>query len=67
MNCPIREDTDKIAATSKVFIRQMGKLRGDLLRCKKCPTHGTCWLIKNYNSLVNTAILELNEEWRSQA
>ena len=67
MNCPIREDTDKIAATSKDLIRQMRKLRGDLIRCKKRPTHRTCWLIKNYNSLVNTAILELHEEWRSQA
>ena len=67
MNCPVREDTEKIAATGKDLVRQMRKLREDLIRCKKCQIYRTCWLIKNYNGLVNTAILELMEEWRSQA
>jgi hypothetical protein len=66
MNCPIKEDIDKITSESKDVIRQMHKLRADLIRCKRCPDHNTCWLIKNYNHLVNTAIQEINEEWKSR-
>ncbi len=66
MNCPIKEHTEKISAESNDLIQQMRQLRMDLIRCKRCPNLNTCWLIKNFNSLVNTAIEEINEEWKSR-
>ncbi len=66
MSCPIEQDLITLSATSKEFVRQMRRLRRDLIRCKKCPRLSTCCFIKHYNDLVDAAVQELYEEWKSQ-
>jgi hypothetical protein len=65
MNCPIKEDSEKLAKTSKDLVKAMRKLRRDILACDQCIAVDTCEIHARFRSLVNTAIREVVIEWRS--
>jgi hypothetical protein len=65
MNCPIKEDSEKVAKTSKDLIKAMRKLRRDILACDQCITVDTCAIHARFRGLINTAIHEVLQEWRA--
>lgn len=65
MNCPIKADTEHVAKTSTELVRAMRKLRRDILACDQCIKVDTCELHARFRSLVNIAIREVVQEWRS--
>jgi hypothetical protein len=43
--------------------KAMRKLRRDLANCQKCPGYDNCQVLKDFNTLVQTAIEEVSAEW----
>ena len=61
--CPILQDTHQIQGFSNDMAKAMRKLRRDLANCQKCPGYDNCQVLKDFNTLVQTAIEEVSAEW----
>lgn len=62
--CPVILDTRQIQGLSHDMTKIFSKLRRDLNNCKKCPNYDNCQVLKDFNSLVQTAIDEISDEWK---
>jgi hypothetical protein len=63
MICPIPKDTNFVISTTKELIKSMRKLRRDLIHCQDCENVDGCQLRLNFQSMIDTAIDEVNQEW----
>ena len=63
IDCPIREDLEKATDIGGEFSKRMKEIREDIEVCDRCPELKTCKVRKDFDSMVNKIIAELNEEW----
>jgi len=61
--CPIIDDIGEVQENSKKLTKSLRKLRRDLDLCKTCKSVDDCPTLRQFNSMVQTAITEVNEEW----
>jgi hypothetical protein len=62
-SCPVLRDVNQISGLSESLVRTMRRLRRDLGACAACPSGENCPILLDFNRQVQTAILEINEEW----
>jgi hypothetical protein len=62
-SCPVLQDTHQIQGLTHDLARTFRKLRRDLINCQKCPNYDDCQVLKEFNSLIQTAIDEAASEW----
>jgi hypothetical protein len=62
-DCPVQQDTALIQGLSKDLTKTMRKLRRDVANCVKCAAFEDCPFIKEFNTLVQEVIQEINDEW----
>ena len=61
--CPVLQDTRQIEGLSQDLSKTLRKLRRDLEACRKCPNYDNCQVLKDFNSMVQTALSEVASEW----
>jgi hypothetical protein len=63
VDCPIREEAEQTIELSRNFLKSLRKLRRSLRKCQSCPARQECKLLRGWNSQIEQAIDEVNEEW----
>jgi hypothetical protein len=63
VGCPVLQDTRNIQGLSHDLAKSIRKLRRDLKACESCPSYDECAVLKEFNSLVQSAINEVSAEW----
>jgi hypothetical protein len=61
--CPILENSRKIQDLTQDLRKTMRKLRRDLNFCQACTSYRNCPVLQLFNSAVQAAIQEVNDEW----
>ena len=62
-NCPLREDTARLAELGQDMTRYLRKLRRDLRRCASCEAGPECPILQEYHAVVEAAIDQVVREW----
>jgi hypothetical protein len=65
--CPILQDTCQIQGLSNDLAKTIRKLRRDLKACQACHNYEDCTVLKEFNTMVQTAIEEVSSEWEITA
>ena len=61
--CPVLQDTRQIQGLSHDLIKSLRKLRRDLAACRRCPNYDNCQILKEFNTMVQSALSEVASEW----
>jgi hypothetical protein len=61
--CPVLQDTHQIQGLTHDLAKTLRKLRRDLAACQRCPNYDNCQVLKDFNSMVQTAISDVSMEW----
>ncbi len=64
--CPILQDTQQIQGLSHDLTKSIRKLRRDLRKCQSCPSFEDCPTLKEFNSIVDAAILATPARWMAR-
>jgi hypothetical protein len=62
-DCPVKETAEETVKLSNDLARSMRKLRRMLRECAKCGDADGCMLLQAWNSQVEAAVAEINQEW----
>jgi hypothetical protein len=61
--CPILRDTNNIQGLAHDLTRAFRRLRRDLVKCQLCDNFEDCPTLKDLNSVIDSTITEISEEW----
>lgn len=61
--CLIVQDTRQVQGHSSDLSKSLRKLRRDLQKCKDCESVEGCQVLKEFNTLVQSSIDTVLEEW----
>jgi hypothetical protein len=64
-DCPVLEPARKAMRSGQDFNRALRRLRKSMLACEKCIQTDDCCFRRNFNSMVDAVIVEINAEWSS--
>lgn len=63
IDCEIRDEVEKAVELGGQFVRSVRKLRRSLKACEKCADQDDCVFTREFMSMVNEVITEINHEW----
>ena len=63
LNCPIKHELVRATNLGGEFSKSMALVREKIDLCEKCKELKTCSVKKEFDSMVDEVIAELNDEW----
>ena len=63
IDCPIAAHAGRFERLSQDMLSTMRRMRRDLDECQNCPALNNCSVLEIFNTHIQTAIQEINDEW----